>query len=201
MIESKDGSGDSKSGMMGENATTNASGNKQQLEEFYQIPKCKLPPAPEMAAIEKFVENAVLSQEPRNDGTTNKVDPSHAEGYRAILKALKRPSDPSMICKVLLALRTAGHGSILNLLALTDKHAQLLHLVIRFVSTIPPTLEEGTTGDPEAMLQVYKDYSLCDAHFNLLLAIVSAKSTHVVPILTAVWKLLTNYGPLTDEGM
>ena len=199
MIESKDG--DSKSGMMGENAMTNASGNKQQLEEFYQIPKCKLPPAPEMAAIEKFVENAVLSQEPRNDGTASKVDPSHVEGYRAILKALKRPSDPSMICKVLLALRTAGHGSILNLLALTDKHAQLLHLVIRFVSTIPPTLEEGTTGDPEAMLQVYKDYSLCDAHFNLLLAIVSAKSTHVVPILTAVWKLLTNYGPLTDEGM
>lgn len=201
MIESKDGSGDSKSGMMGENAMANGSGNKQNLEEFYQIPKCKLPPAPEMAAIEKFVENAVLSQEPRNDGTANKVDPSHVEGYRAILKALKRPSDPSMICKVLLALRTAGHGSILNLLALTDRHAQLLHLVIRFVSTIPPTLDEGTTGDPEAMLQVYKDYSLCDAHFNLLLAIVSAKSTHVVPILTAVWKLLTNYGPLTDEGM
>ena len=201
MIESNDGSGATKLGLLGEHATANTNGKKQKLEEFYQIPKCKLPPAPEMAAIEKFVENAVLSQEPRKDGMTNKLDPSHVEGYRAILKALKRPSDPSMICKVLLALRTAGHGSILNLLALTENHAQLLHLVIRFVSTIPPTLDEGTSGDPEAILQVYKDYSLCDAHFNLLLAIVSAKSTHVVPILTAVWKLLTNYGPIADEGM
>ena len=201
MIDGIDNGSDSKLVLSGQqHATASADGKNRKLEEIYQIPKCKLPPAPEMAAIEKFVENAVQSQEPRTDGRTNKPDPSHSEGYRAILKALKRPNDPSMICKVLLALRTAGHGSILNLLALTENHAQLLHLVIRFVSTIPPTFDEAATGDPESMLQVYKDYSLCDAHFNLLLAIVSAKSTHVVPILTAVWKLLTNYGQLKDEG-
>ncbi len=185
----------------GQHGAMVADGKEQTLEQLYQIPKCKPPPAPEMAAIEKFVENAMQSQEPIIDGRTNKPDPSHSEGYHAILKALKRPNDPTMICKVLLALRTAGHGSILNLLALKENHAQLLHLVIRFVSTIPPAFDETMTGDPGTMFAVYKDYSLCDAHFNLLLAIVSAKSTHVVPILTAVWKLLTNYGPLQDEGV
>jgi hypothetical protein len=176
-----------------------------------QIPKCKLPPASEMAAIETFVANAVQSQEPRNDDDdTRRRNPSHsthADAYRAILNALKRPNEnPNLIWKVLLALRTAGHGSILNLLALKDNHAQLLHLVIRFVSTVPPIntlLEEtaATGNNLDEKLQVYKDYSLCDAHFNLLLAIVSAKSTHVVPILTAIWKLLTSYGPIGDEGV
>ncbi|VEU35207.1 unnamed protein product [Pseudo-nitzschia multistriata] len=182
-------------------ALTSAETSKERLEELYKIPKCKLPPASEMAAIETFVVNAIQSQEPRNADTNNKLDPTHSEAYRAILTALKRPNDPPMICKVLLALRTAGHGSILSLLALRDNHAQLLHLVIRFVSTLPPTFDETLTGDPGAMLQVYKDYSLCDAHFNLLLAIVSAKSTHVVPVLTAVWKLLTNFGPIEDKGV
>mmetsp|Transcript_18334 Transcript_18334/g.42249 ORF Transcript_18334/g.42249 Transcript_18334/m.42249 type:complete len:777 (+) Transcript_18334:92-2422(+) len=169
------------------------------LEKLYQIPKCKLPPASEMAAIEKFVENAIKSQEERASGRINKPDSSHLEGYNAILKALRRPNDPIMVCKVLLALRSAGHGAVLNSLALTDTHAQLLHLVIRFVSTMPPTFDDASASDPDAMRQVYKDYSLCDAHFSLLLAIVSAKSTHVIPILTAIWKLLTNYGPLEDE--
>ena len=173
----------------------------ERLIKLYQTPKCKLPPASEMAAIEKFVENAMKSQETRTDDRINKPDSSHSEGYNAILKALKRPNDPMMVCKVLLALRTAGHGAVLNSLALTDNHAQLLHLVIRFVSTMPPTFDDASTGDLDTMLQVYKDYSLCDAHFSLLLAIVSAKSTHVIPILTAIWKLLTNYGPLEDEEM
>mmetsp|Transcript_10897 Transcript_10897/g.21974 ORF Transcript_10897/g.21974 Transcript_10897/m.21974 type:complete len:823 (+) Transcript_10897:176-2644(+) len=183
---------------------SSADTKNKRLKELYQIPKCNLPPAAELAAIETFVVNAIRSQEPRNcnaDTTTatSKPDATHSEAYKAILAALKRPNDPPMICKVLLALRTAGHGSVLSLLALRDNHAQLLHLVIRFVSTIPPTFDETFTGDPSVMLQVYKDYSLCDAHFNLLLAIVSAKSTHVVPVLTAVWKLLTNFGPLKDE--
>ena len=200
-----DGGGNAKAkvkqAMTRQQSTTNADAKNERLKQLYQIPKCKLPPAPEMAAIEKFVENAVQSKEPRTDGKINKPDPAHSEGYNAILNALKRPSDPTMICKVLLALRTAGHGSILNLLALTDNHAQLLHFVIRFVPTIPPAFDEVATGESNPMLEVYKNYSLCDAHFNLLLAIVSARSTHVVPILTAVWKLLTSYGPLEDEGM
>jgi hypothetical protein len=190
------------------NNTNNNEGNLRL--KLNQIPKCKLPPASEMAAIETFVANAVQSQEPRNDDDdTIRRNPSHsthADAYRAILNALKRPNEnPNLIWKVLLALRTAGHGSILNLLALKDNHAQLLHLVIRFVSTVPPIntlFEETATGkNLDEKLQVYKDYSLCDAHFNLLLAIVSAKSTHVVPILTAIWKLLTSYGPIGDEGV
>ena len=197
MVDSSDtGVGKLTKSLTTELSRTKVDTENETLKKHFQIPKCKLPPAPEMAAIEKFVENAMYSQETRADQTTNKPDPTHAEGYNAMMKALKRPNDPAMIWKVLLALRTAGHGSVLNLLALTNNHAQLLHLVIRFVSTIPPNLDDDVTGD---RLQVYKDHSLCDAHFNLLLAIVSARSTHVVPILTAVWKLLTNYGPLEDE--
>jgi len=204
MIGSNDdggGKAKAKHALASQQSTTNADAKNERLKQLYQIPKCKLPPGAEMAAIEIFVENAVQSKEPRMDDRINKPDPAHSEGYNAILNALKRPNDPTMIRKVLLALRTAGHGSILNLLALTDNHAQLLHLVIRFVSTIPHTFDEVATGEPNPMLEVYTNYSLCDAHFNLLLAIVSARSTHVVPILTAVWKLLTNYGPLEDEGM
>jgi len=172
-------------------------------ERKNQFPKCKYLVS-EIAAIETFVTNAIQSQEPQNNRTINssKSNSAHAEAYRAILNALKRPNDPTMIWKVLLALRTAGHGSILNLLALKDNHAQLLHLIIRFVSTMPPnSFEETSVGSLDAKLQVYNDYSICDAHFNLLLAIVSAKSTHVVPILTAVWKLLTGYGSIGDEGV
>ena len=202
MVDSNhEGDNNAKMSPARQQSMTNADEQKKILKRQYPIPKCKLPPVSEMAAIEKFVENAVQSQERRTSETANKPEPSHLEGYKAILEALKRPNDPAMICKVLLALRTAGHGSILNMLALTDHHAQLLHLVIRFVSTIPPILDEAVTGDADAVLQVYKDYSLCDAHFNLLLAIVSARSTHVVPILNSVWKLLTNYGPLEDEKM
>ena len=87
----------------------------ERLIKLYQTPKCKLPPASEMAAIEKFVENAMKSQETRTDDRINKPDSSHSEGYNAILKALKRPNDPMMVCKVLLALRTAGMvKSIIN---------------------------------------------------------------------------------------
>eukprot|EP00536_Pseudo-nitzschia_multiseries_P017647 jgi/Psemu1/293144/fgenesh1_pg.1700_\ len=182
-------------------ASAGAKNETETLRELYRVPKCKLPPAAEMAAIDTFVVNAVRSQEPRNPETSNPPDPAHVVAYKAILSALKRPSAPHTVYKVLLALRTAGHGSILSLLALRDNHAQLLHLVIRFVSTIPPAFDEPVTEDPSLLLQVYEDYSLCDAHFNLLLAIVSAKSTHVVPVLTAVWKLLTNFGPLADEGL
>lgn len=202
MIDRNDeGESEPKQELARQQSTKNADAYKERLKKLYQIPKCKLPPVEEMVAIEKFVENAVRSQDSRMDGRSNTPDPTHFQGYNAIIKALKQPNDPTMIWKVLLALRTAGQGVILNLLALTDNHTQLLHLIIRFVSTIPPTFDAAVTGDPSSMLQVYRDYSLCDAHFNLLLAIVSAKSTHVVPILTALWKLLTNYGPLEDEGI
>lgn len=165
---------------------------------LFAMPKSERPSSSEFAAIETFVVNAVQSQEPAAPGAI--VDPSHVEGYRGIIMALKRPNDPAVLRKVLIALRTAGHGRVLNQLLTGDSHAQLIHLIIRFASTRRPSrLEEAASGDSTELLSVYDDHSLCDAHFQLLLAMVSAKSTNVVPVLRAVWKLLTAYGPVEES--
>jgi hypothetical protein len=174
----------------------------------YEIRRCEIPPASEMEPVEKFVVNAMRSQRISSWGggdmgtTTEPPDPSHVEGYKVIIASLKQPSDPITLRKLLLALRTAGHGSVLNDLALGKDHEKLVHFIIRFNPTAPPNkYEELFTGNLEEMLKVYEDYSLCDAHFNLLLSMVSAKSTHVLPILSSIWKFLTKYGPIQDEMM
>jgi hypothetical protein len=166
---------------------------------LYGLPKCAMPPPKEYAAIETFVENAIQSQASPAPGVV--VDPLHAQSYKGIIIALKRPNDPPLLRNVLLALRTAGHGRVLNQLLLGDNHAQLIHLIIKFPSTRRPNrFEETASGDLADLLSVYDDNSLCDAHFQLLLAMVSAKSTNVVPVMRAVWRLLTAYGPL-DESL
>jgi len=175
---------------------------REDWNALYELPKLETPPAAEMKPIETFVFNAIFSQEKREPGDDAKPDPSHIQGYRAIIASLKRPSDPPMLRKVFIALRTAGHGSVLNKLALGANHAQLVHLIIRFISTRPPhRFEEIASGNPEELLKVYDDHSICDAHFQLLLAMVSAKSIHVVPILTAIWKLLSRFGPIEDDAL
>ena len=170
------------------------------LESRYELPRCMPPPAAEMEPIEKFVVNAMQSQEP---GGGQAPDPSHEAGYRAIISALKRPTDPPTLRKLLVALRTACNGALLNQLTLGSNHAQMVHCIIRFNPTSPPANYEEVfkEGDHEAMLKVYEDYSLCDTHFHLLLAMVSAKSTHVQPVLAAIWKILTKFGPIEDENM
>lgn len=163
----------------------------------YELPKCAMPPPSEFASIETFVANAIQSQESPAPGAL--VDPAHGEGYKGLIMALKRPNDPPMLRKVLIALRTAGRGRVLNQLLLGGNHAELIHLIIRFASTQKPSsFGETASGDGAELLSVYDDNSLCDAHFHLLLAMVSAKSTNVVPVLSAVWKLLTAYGPLNE---
>jgi hypothetical protein len=174
----------------------------------YEIPRCEMPPVAEMDAIEKFVVNAIRSQEsissPTKDelGNVNSLNPSHYEGYQAIISSFKRPTDPRLLRKLMIALRTAGNGSVLNQLVLGNTHAHLVHLIIRFNPTRPPNHYEDTfVGDHAELRLLYQSCSLCDAHFHLLLALVSAKSTLVLPILSATWKHLTRYGPIQDEMM
>jgi hypothetical protein len=52
-------------------------------------------------------------------------------------------------------------------------------------------LDEGV--DVEALTKVYDDCSILDAHLHLILALVSAKSTNLIPALSAVWKMLANH--------
>jgi hypothetical protein len=155
----------------------------------YVLPRCQLPPASEFEPVEKFVQNAIQSQHAETP------DPAFAQGYRAIGDALRRPTDPTMVWKVLLALRTAGKGCVLNLLTSGNKHVHLLHLIFRFNSTTPPKMfeeeeEETATAGGISKKDIYTNGSMLEAHLHLILAIVSSKSVHVVPALTRVWKLL-----------
>ncbi|KAG7346845.1 RNA polymerase I specific transcription initiation factor RRN3 [Nitzschia inconspicua] len=184
-----------------------ASSGESDLVVSYEIPRCEVPPQSEMDPIEKFVVNAIKSQEPTltvesDSESIVPPDPSHVQGYQAVINSFKRPNDPRLLLKLMIALRTAGNGSVLNQLALGNTHAQLVHLIIRFNPTRPPhNYQDIFVGDHEEMLKLYKDFSICDAHFHLLLAMVSAKSTHVLPILSATWKVLTKHGPIDDERL
>jgi hypothetical protein len=158
----------------------------------YELPKCTMPPQSELEPIETFVSNAIRS---KHDLTDN---PTFKEGYRAIANALRRPEDPLLLKMVLLSLRTAGKGSTLyQLTTSATTHAQLTHLIFRLNSFQPIKLED----ESEEKLQPYRDYSLADAHLNLMVALVSAKSVHAVPAMTVAWRMLTHMRSDAPEQM
>ena len=158
-------------------------GSTKEGKIVYELPKVILPPLSELEPIETFVCNAIQSQHEEN------ADPTFAQGYRAIADSLRRPDDPAMLVNVLIALRTAGNGSALYHMATTShqKHSLLTHLIFKFNSFDPPRAFQGASP---MFVQPFTDYSMADAHLHLLLAFVSAKSVHVVPAMTAIWKLL-----------
>lgn len=154
------------------------------IKQDYTLPRCPVPPQSELQPIETFVMNAIQSQ--HNDA----VEPSHAQGYRAIIDGLKRPVDPPMLRLVLIALRTAGNGSALNLITThSATHAQLVHCLFRFNPTLRPKIPDDE--ESERLCASYYDGSLLDAHLHLILAMVSARTVNLVPALTSVWKMLS----------
>ena len=82
-------------------------------------------------------------------------------------------------------------------------HAQLVHVVLRFNSTNPPKLpntpDEAAVKQFEENLQIYKEMHLLDAHLHFMLALVSAKSAHLIPVMTTVWKMLSMQVGLQPE--
>jgi RNA polymerase I-specific transcription initiation factor RRN3 len=185
--------------VLSENPTSNTSGSvvnavtpshpiaslgekkEEQGFEAYVLPKCDLPPPSELEPIETFVSNAIQSQHDENP------DPTFVQGYRAIADSLRRPEDPAMLRMIITALRTAGKGSTLYQMTSSHKHAMLTHLIFKFNSfDIPRKLKDAD----EQVLKPFRDYSMADAHFQLILALISAKSVNVVPAMTAVWKML-----------
>jgi RNA polymerase I-specific transcription initiation factor RRN3 len=158
----------------------------------YTMHKCTMPPPSELEPIETFVFNAIQSKH------SDMPDPAHEQGYRAIIDALKRPVDPPMLRMVLIALRTAGNGAVLNrLTADALKHAQLIHWLFRFNSALRPTLAEGEEN--EQLVGVLKDGSLLDAHLHLVLAMVSARTVNLVPALTAIWRMISEEPDLSED--
>lgn len=164
-------------------------------EEYYTLPKCVMPLPSELQPIETFVMNAIQSQHNEAAAAT---DPSHAQGYRAIIDGLKRPVDPPMLRLVLLALRTAGNGTSLNLITThSNIHAQLVHWLFRFNPTLRPKIPRDEEN--ESLCAVFYDGSLLDAHLHLILAMVSARTVNLVPALTSVWKMLSENLELSES--
>ena len=136
-----------------------------------QLPKDPLPPPEIFDPVQKFVANAIEGQEKEKEG----APPTRT--YRALVDAFRFQKDREMLRNIILALRTSANGNTL-ILVTRPKHARLMHNIVRLNPFASPSSSEI-------------DYSLADAHLNLLMAIVSAKSVFVVPVMLSLWKMVT----------
>jgi RNA polymerase I-specific transcription initiation factor RRN3 len=165
-------------------------------QDKYLLPQCQLPPLSELEPVETFVMNAIKSKHEESP------DPAHVQGYKAIIDLLRRPTDPDMIRNVLISLRTAGNGTVLTMIATNPiVHAQLIHVVFRFFPggpPKPPKHDEEENKKFEENIQIYNQLHVMDAHLHLMLALVSAKSAHLIPATTAVWKMLAMHATLQE---
>jgi RNA polymerase I-specific transcription initiation factor RRN3 len=148
----------------------------------FVLQKCQLPPRKEFEPVETFVANAVKEQHEQKD------DNSLMKSYKGIIDAIRFKNDPVMLQRLLLALRTAGNGSTLHLLASSaSKHSRLIHNIVRLNPFELPTTDVG----PDQGTEQSVDYALADAQLHLMLALVSANSVFLVPTMTSLWKILT----------
>ena len=103
----------------------------------FVLPTPAVPPAEEYAPVEKFVAGFVESL--FAPPTLAAAAQQRSQGMRAIGGVLRTREDPVMLFKVLLALRTAGHGSVLRLLASDSRKADsLLQLIFAVDPFVPP---------------------------------------------------------------
>jgi len=151
------------------------------IDSRFVLPKCEVPPQKDMEVVSLFVSKAVREQH-QNSGELSVP----IEGYRAIGDAIRLQKDLSLLRKVLIALRTSA---LQYLTADTQKHARLIHLIVRFVPFPNSTMKTMLNADP--LDETVDDFDLADAHLNLLTALVSANSLYVIPAMTALWKMLT----------
>ena len=100
------------------------------------LPTPPIPPREEYEPIERFISGVVESLYLPLDSS---LSFRRSQEKRAIYTMLRTREDPQMLYKILLALRTAGHGNVLRLLASDSKDADsLLQLVFELDPFIPP---------------------------------------------------------------
>ena len=172
------------------------------IEERFVFPPCPEPTKVEIEPIEIFVAAAISSQHPNDsiekeendDDSTTTLFANHYQNYRVIANSLRRPEDPLMLLRILIALRTADKGiSLYRIACYSNLHAQLLHLILKLNPfEVPVCLKQPNvvvTNDDK--LLPYHNYSLADAYMHLLIALISANTIHVIPAMTSIWKVLT----------
>jgi len=105
------------------------------------LPTPSMPPPEEYEPVEKFIAGVVESLYAPIGPVGSSLSFRRSQEKRAIYTMLRTREDPQMLNKILLALRTAGHGHVLRLLASDSKNADsrtLLQLVFAVDPFIPP---------------------------------------------------------------
>lgn len=175
--------------------TANIPCSLEMRDNCYFLPKCELPPRKQFAPVERFVASAIQSKlELTGDDNAQKA-------YQAVMDAIRRKRDLAMLQQIFLALRTADNGLTLHQLSSNPStHAQLLHFLLRFdpfgaqrVDThkgqvIPNKIDDINATDAGKAKDdgLTSAYSLADAYFHLILALVSANSVFLVPTMVCI---------------
>ena len=146
----------------------------------FELPKCKLPPSSTLDPVAKFVKDAVQEQHGKGSSSVPTRE------YQLLIDALRFKKDLPMLHMILLSLRLGDGGEVLNMLASTGmQHSRLRHLVIRLNPFQLPQIEEKANSDR------MDEYDIADAQLHLMMALISANSVFLIPVLTSLWNLLT----------
>jgi RNA polymerase I-specific transcription initiation factor RRN3 len=171
------------------------------VDPRFVLPPCDLPPRNELEPVQIFVAKAVLEHHSQADNGGDPLCAVIVPNYQGILEALRAKRDLAMLTKLMIALRTSG--STINLLASeSNRHARLWHALVRLVpfdadtaisaTTVPLSSNASEVPLPQPVVAPECSVALADAHFRLLLALISANSVFLVPTITALWKMLTH---------
>jgi hypothetical protein len=156
---------------------------KRKCPSYYNLPKCVFPPRKEMALVEKFVAGTLDSE----IETSPEKEAKRRIAYDRMTQTFRENADPDMIHKFLLALRTAGNGSTLHQLSGNPaKHVELLrvlHQLNPFQPNSPKKASDKNPDQPTKLIDstLHLNFSISDAHFHLILALVSANPVFLVP--------------------
>jgi hypothetical protein len=195
MLPAGDAHGSSKAEVDLEASNDSSSENDSAMISFnersFVLPRCAVPCSEELQPVEDFVEAAILEQ----DGLAETASP--VKNYKVILDCIRLKRDTDMLWKLLIALRTSGHGSTMHRLTSSNKkHARLIHPVLRLnpfelpakCASTTTTISTPNSSPPS----LGPDYDLADAQLHFLAAVVSSNAVFLVPTLTFAWKLLTS---------
>ena len=144
---------------------------------YYVLPKCTIPCRDNVyGPVEDFVAKAVKAR------TEPSGDPNVLKTYKVILEAIRRKEDPSLLRMIILAIRSAADGTPLHQLSGNPtKHAQLLHVILRFDPFAAKSSNLDKKDDnPNCS---FRNYSMADAYLQLILALVSANTVFLVPAM------------------
>uniref|UniRef100_A0A7S2JXY6 RNA polymerase I-specific transcription initiation factor RRN3 n=1 Tax=Leptocylindrus danicus TaxID=163516 RepID=A0A7S2JXY6_9STRA len=165
------------------------------------LPPLKEPPA-DFEQVANFLQTAVHTRHNKSSVTpTKRPNHSSGSGYKAILDCLRSPakSDVNLLYKVLRALQ--GGQVLATVFGHPQLHAMLIHFALKLhlfdlgpksgvdsknKSAGEEGVEGGNTEPDGSKNEIYDD--VMNAHYHLLIAICSANSTFLHPVLDVLMR-------------